>query len=630
MLLLVRILPFPLLLFYTFLATANENPGVKVIKKQAHLEIEIVNGELQISENHLVEKEFYRDLQRNSRESIFYSDFDKLVDFNAATLIPGKSRPKTIKVTNTETKDIVLPGIFYGGYKRLDFVYPSLQNNSKSRLTYSKKIKDPHIIPAFYFVDRSEILNAEYTISFPNEVKINYKLFGENTDQIDLKKLTVKNKTTYTWTMRDIPAYENEKNAPGRSYRATHIIIFIEHYTYKSETIKVLSNVDDLYSWYTELVNKVDPRDNSNVAQQVREIVNNEDNEIARAQAIFRWVQKNIKYVAFENGMAGFIPRAPADVLNKRYGDCKDMANLLNEMLSYAKVDSYLAWIGTRSKPYSYNDVPSTVADNHMICAIKVDNQYLFLDATNQYATFGQPTSMIQGKEALVGIDKDDYQIMRVPTSDHANNIREDNFEVNLTNNDLSGSFDSRLTGYVKNDLEFSQLKAEIRSENEYLRDYFLIGDNNIDIFNESFQGMGNSSEMAEVDFSFTLPSYSRNIGNKIYLNLNLYRQLPGDKVDTLNRKSLVEEKYKYVHTSSVTFQIPENFEISYFPENRNYKWDHGEISASYQIKDNSIIYTKKYISDFLYLGKENFSGWNELLDLISTINQESIILQAK
>ena len=63
-----------------------------------------------------------------------------------------------------------------------------------------------------------------------------------------------------------------------------------------------------------------------------------EPEKVAR---IYYWVQDHVRYIAFENGLRGFIPHDAGRVYASRYGDCKDMANLLHEMLRMAGVKSY-------------------------------------------------------------------------------------------------------------------------------------------------------------------------------------------------------------------------------------------------------------------------------------------------
>ena len=126
-------------------------------------------------------------------------------------------------------------------------------------------------------------------------------------------------------------------------------------------------------------------------------------------------MQSNIKYVAFEDGLGGFVPRGAASVCDKRYGDCKDMANLLYEMLNHVGIEAYRTWIGTRNRQYSYYDVPTPMVDNHMITTAIIEDETIFLDATDSYVPFGMPSAFTQTKEALLGIDDNNYKIIKVP-----------------------------------------------------------------------------------------------------------------------------------------------------------------------------------------------------------------------
>src|SRR5690606_15213032 len=54
----------------------------------------------------------------------------------------------------------------------------------------------------------------------------------------------------------------------------------------------------------------------------------------AQAEALYRWVSGNIRYVALAMDMGGYVPHAAADVLNAHYGDCKDKAVLLQALLA--------------------------------------------------------------------------------------------------------------------------------------------------------------------------------------------------------------------------------------------------------------------------------------------------------
>ena len=46
-----------------------------------------------------------------------------------------------------------------------------------------------------------------------------------------------------------------------------------------------------------------------------------------------------VRYIAYEDGIAGFKPDKAQEVLRKKYGDCEGMGNLMTEMLKSIGLD---------------------------------------------------------------------------------------------------------------------------------------------------------------------------------------------------------------------------------------------------------------------------------------------------
>lgn len=63
------------------------------------------------------------------------------------------------------------------------------------------------------------------------------------------------------------------------------------------------------------------------------EIVRGLDNKRAEADAIDRWVKRNVRYVAVYLGRQRWIPNAANTILTNKYGDCKDMVTLMSALL---------------------------------------------------------------------------------------------------------------------------------------------------------------------------------------------------------------------------------------------------------------------------------------------------------
>jgi transglutaminase-like putative cysteine protease len=85
--------------------------------------------------------------------------------------------------------------------------------------------------------------------------------------------------------------------------------------------------------------------DKTELSQKANELTTGTTDDIQKIKKIFNWVQHNIRYIAFEDGIAGFKPAKANDVLHKKYGDCKGMANLTRGLLQSLGYDARLCWI---------------------------------------------------------------------------------------------------------------------------------------------------------------------------------------------------------------------------------------------------------------------------------------------
>lgn len=139
--------------------------------------------------------------------------------------------------------------------------------------------------------------------------------------------------------------------------------------------------------------------------------------ELEKIRRTYAYVQQNIRYIAFENGLAGHRPDRPAEVLRKRYGDCKGMALLLRTLLKAQGFDARMAYIGTDDIASSPDEVPTLAAINHAFCLLFHQGKRYCLDATYRYLPPEDIPQGIQGRKALVE-NGDSCLILTLPQQD--------------------------------------------------------------------------------------------------------------------------------------------------------------------------------------------------------------------
>jgi transglutaminase-like putative cysteine protease len=118
-----------------------------------------------------------------------------------------------------------------------------------------------------------------------------------------------------------------------------------------------------------------------------------------KVKAIDHWVAKNIRYVAVTLGHGGLIPHPADQVLENRYGDCKDHAILMQALLAAVGIESSGALVNSGAA-YSLSTVGSIGPPNHIITY--VPSLDLYVDSTDQFAHFGTLSFSVMDKPTVL------------------------------------------------------------------------------------------------------------------------------------------------------------------------------------------------------------------------------------
>ncbi|MEZ4883926.1 MAG: DUF3857 and transglutaminase domain-containing protein [Chitinophagales bacterium] len=617
-------------------AIKHQFPDAKAVFLKQHETLEINYGVDKWNiQRHISEEMFYLENvgQMFSQKSIYYTSFEDIKDLKAYTKVPYAKGKKTlyneVPVEKIDTKDVMMGGIFYSDHKEKVFTFPAVKEGAITSVSYTEETDEPRLLGAFFFSSYIPVLSSSFTVSVPENIEITYKVLGENTENIHFAEHKKGDIRHYTWTAKNLPKLEREDNAPSTSYYAPHVVVYIKSGTYADQTEEIITDVSGLYKWYNYLVTQTDNGEDTQLQKVVNGLMDGTETEEEKVKKIFQWVQSNIKYVAFEDGLGGFIPRGAGDVCTKKYGDCKDMSNILVKMLDIAGLKAYHTWIGSRDKPYSYYDVPTPIADNHMIAAIELNGEMVFLDATGEYLSFGYPTSMIQGKEALIGIDADNFKIIKVPIIPKEKNVLSETVEVSIEGKDLKGSADSKYIGYKKIFAEYARLRAEADgSSDKFFNAYLQKGTNKFEITKIEESGFYSRNDNIDLKYDFKIPDYVKKAGDKLYVNLNLNRKYSDQDIDLEKRKLDKERDFKQIERATYQLNIPDGYTVEYLPEASSFQDEEFGFDIRYEQKDNMITLHSEVYINHLMLKKSKFEEWNKMIDAISKAYQDVVVLK--
>ncbi|MCC7303370.1 MAG: DUF3857 domain-containing protein [Bacteroidia bacterium] len=612
----------------------KEHPGENAIylNKKELVTLKVEKGQLKVITDFFDDLLLLNDkgILYNER-SVYYSHFEEVKDIKANTLVPNGKSYKKVKVSHFEQKDDVSSGVFYDDQKAISFHFTDLKPGARTQLAYREIQSEPRFFGMHFFGSYVDVAESEFSVRVPEGVEISYKLFNVPSGFVQFTETVKGKEKIYTWKGKNLPRFESEEGSPNIRYYAPHVIIRVLNYRSGKETIPVLTGAGELYNWYYGLVKDVNKSEDPHLKHVVDSLMKDVTDEYTKVKKVYYWVQDNVKYVAFEDGLGGFVPREAGTVCSRRYGDCKDMASIITTMLRMAGVKSYLTWIGSRDIPYSYQEVPSPLSDNHMIATwISPEGHYYFLDATGKNAPLGYHTAMIQGKEALIGIGPEEYRIVTVPTFSRKENFFSDSTRVWIEGLEIKAKGQISTTGYGK--IRMGELLQSMNQEDKenYLKRFVERGNNKCKADSVKAFDYTDREKSIRLEFSYTLPDYLKVNGDEIYFNLNIDKTNKDRQMDMDKRKTPYEMDYRWTDRFVTVLDIPAGYEVTYIPPDVVFDNPRFGFTMKYVRKGNQILLYRDFYQEILLMQRDDCMEWNKLAKELNKAFAESIILKKK
>lgn len=517
--------------------------------------------------------------------------------------------------------------MFYSDAKICYFDLNFDKAGAKAEAKFQKTYKEPRYFTDIYFTEMVFVKEKMVTIGVPSWMNI--ELIERNFTPNIKKEVKVNNKDnshTYIYTVTDLPAYKMEDNMPGKSYIYPHIQVLVKSANLKSGKETYFETLDDQYAWYYKIVQGVN-NDEKIIETKAKEIIKDCKTDMDKIKTLYAWVQDHIRYIAFEDGIAGFRPDDAQEVLRKKYGDCKGMANLVKTMLKTVGFDARLAWIGTSHIAYDYS-TPSLAVDNHMICALFFEGQTYYLDPTVKYMPLGEYPHTIQGRQTLIEDGEDGrYILARVPEFTPVLNTDSTSFKYVIDGNVIRGKVERIFRGESKQKI-LSLMEATPKDKlNEAINRFLENGNQQDNASNIVMTGANSQSEEVKIVYDEIRKTGVQILGNECYVDLDLSKEFIASNIDLEERVNDIEFSYQYHIVKDVVLEIPAGYKVSYLPEPLDVKTDEYSFSISYEKKGEEVHYRRQLTIEKLHLAKDKFKRWNEDIKKLKKQYAEQIVL---
>jgi hypothetical protein len=350
--------------------------------------------------------------QGRGRAAFFVDGKTRITELHA-WCIPAVGKDYEVKQRDAVEASIDSPnGVLVSDIHVVSLQIPAALPDNIVGYEVEEELTPTVLADAWSFQDLIPVREAHYSVQLPSNWS--YQATWLNHAEVVASSAGA---NKWQWTLSDVPALRVEPHMPALGGIAGRMFVAWIAPRGQGQSIQSWA---DLGTWYSGLAagrRSASPE----LKQKVIELTAASPTLLAKMQALARFAQDDIRYVAIELGIGGYQPHSAAEVFAHRFGDCKDKATLMSAMLAEIGVSSYYVLINTQRGAVTGATPPNTYF-NHMILAVALpaDLNDPSLEAIHQHPKLGRllffdPTNPLTPFGGLLGPLQANYGMLVTP-----------------------------------------------------------------------------------------------------------------------------------------------------------------------------------------------------------------------
>src|SRR6266850_22775 len=455
------------------------------------------------------------------------------------------------------------------------------------------------------FQETNPVREAHYSLQLPSGWE--YKATWINYPEV--KPTQAGNQAQ--WVVSDIKAIKPENEMPPM--RAVAGLLVLSFVPPGGGANRGFQNWREMGHWEAGL--EQGRRDASpEIKQKVAALTSPAATQLAKMQALAKFVQSDIRYVAIELGIGGWQPHPAPEIFMHRYGDCKDKATLLSSMLHEIGVDSFFVSINTERGGAAPDRPPMIGWFNHEILAVRLPDvvkdsslvavlehpklgRLLIFDPTDEWTPFGQLRGELQSNYGLL-VTQDGGELLRLPQLPVSRSGVQRTAKLKLsTNGTLSGDFVETRLGDAG--LWQRMTLKSVTKEADKIKPIETIVSHSLSTFQitkASVLNLNLTDQPFGYQYSLVAENYAKNAGNLLLVRPRVLGSKSSDLLETKEpRKYPVEFDGPSRDTDTFEIALPAGYEVDDLPPPVDADYGFASYHSKTEVNGNTLKYTRTF-----------------------------------
>jgi transglutaminase-like putative cysteine protease len=486
---------------------------------------------------------------------------------------------------------------------------------------YEIKLKSILNLPVFQLMTAKEaVVESNYSIRFPESINVRYKpkLTSITPQLADDGKYK-----TYKWTVKNLPAMEDEDGSASDESKFPHIDIAADQFAFYGNRGDQ-SSWKSFGEWINTLYNGLDelPADRQ---QFFRDLVKDAPDDAEKARRIYDYLQQNFRYVSIQLGIGGLKPFSATFTDQKKYGDCKALSNYMKAALKAVGIKSYVAIINAEYDAEPVDpDFPCNQF-NHVIVCMPQPKDSIWLECTSSKNEFGTLGTFTENRNALL-ITENGGVLVPTPRSKSCENILATRTTL-LMDDDLSGESETA----VSSTGEYRELIVDVLKDKRDEQKAFIVRSLGYkepdDFLFEKAPGANESQTKIKMVLR-KVPEFTA--GDKYFLKPRLHKLVSRSLPTATDRKLDFYFFFPFENRDTTVIKLPADYHADVLPKEKTLSSDYSfyQSKSWYDEKENAIYTSTSFVLNRHKIAAKDYGTVKNFFDEVMKDDAQRIIIK--
>ena len=356
--------------------------------------------------------------------------------------------------------------------------------------------------------------------------------------------------------------------------------------------------------------------------KKVREMTADKQSDVEKVRVLYRYLQKNTRYVSVIVGPGGYKTHSAQYVCSNKFGDCKALNNYMRSMLEVAGITSYYTLVNAGAEEQDTDTSFVFPSFNHVIQYVPLKTDTIWLECTSSLLPFNYLGTFTSGKHALV-IDGEKSYLKKTPGYGSDKNYTHSVLRVSINpDQTYTVSLSKKYSGYNSEQVSYMAKTLASEKQQEWLIKSLPFGDikvNSLDFHWDDNQPLVNENMVF---------SCRKTIGKTPVFAAMI--KFPGSCTSVKrDRTSDIYVPYGYEFSDSSSFAFPVEYKIQALPPSREISGLFGTYTKKVTVEKNNVLIYRRLIRNPGTFSNKHIGEYNEFIKSINQFENEEIIYSA-